>query len=258
MEKRPTRGTGNYLGLIIMAVLFFTFFSPLLRNSFTSGGEVYTREDFIKDLQGDLVERVEITPNRDNATGYAAIVRTGGERQILYATVISDIEDKAREAGVVTVVHDIPSENTFVNNTLPMLLVMGICFLFFYLMSGQSMGGGNARMMNFGKSKARLSTGENVTFKQVAGLDEEKADLEEIIDFLRSPEKYTPAQSRKIYKSRRPDPQGRSARGSSRNGQDPSGQSGCRRGQSALFHYFRFGFRGNVRRCRRIPCPRHV
>ena len=191
MEKRPTRGTGNYLGLIIMAVLFFTFFSPLLRNSFTSGGEVYTREDFIKDLQGDLVERVEITPNRDNATGYAAIVRTGGERQILYATVISDIEDKAREAGVVTVVHDIPSENTFVNNTLPMLLVMGICFLFFYLMSGQSMGGGNARMMNFGKSKARLSTGENVTFKQVAGLDEEKADLEEIIDFLRSPEKYT-------------------------------------------------------------------
>ena len=191
MEKRPTRGTGNYLGLIIMAVLFFTFFSPLLRNSFTSGGEVYTREDFIKDLQGDLVERVEITPNRDNATGYAAIVRTGGEKQILYATVISDIEDKAREAGVVTVVHDIPSENTFVNNTLPMLLVMGICFLFFYLMSGQSMGGGNARMMNFGKSKARLSTGENVTFKQVAGLDEEKADLEEIIDFLRSPEKYT-------------------------------------------------------------------
>ena len=191
MEKRPTRGTGNYLGLIIMAVLFFTFFSPLLRNSFTSGGEVYTREDFINDLQGDLVERVEITPNRDNATGYAAIVRTGGERQILYATVISDIEDKAREAGVVTVVHDIPSENTFVNNTLPMLLVMGICFLFFYLMSGQSMGGGNARMMNFGKSKARLSTGENVTFKQVAGLDEEKADLEEIIDFLRSPEKYT-------------------------------------------------------------------
>ena len=191
MEKRPTRGTGNYLGLIIMAVLFFTFFSPLLRNSFTSGGEVYTREDFIKDLQGDLVERVEITPNRDNATGYAAIVRTGGERQILYATVISDIEDKAREAGVVTVVHDIPSENTFVNNTLPMLLVMGICFLFFYLMSGQSMGGGKARMMNFGKSKVRLSTGENVTFKQVAGLDEEKADLEEIIDFLRSPEKYT-------------------------------------------------------------------
>ena len=191
MEKRPTRGTGNYLGLIIMAVLFFTFFSPLLRNSFTSGGAVYTREDFIKDLQGDLVERVEITPNRDNATGYAAIVRTGGEKQILYATVISDIEDKAREAGVVTVVHDIPSENTFVNNTLPMLLVMGICFLFFYLMSGQSMGGGNARMMNFGKSKARLSTGENVTFKQVAGLDEEKADLEEIIDFLRSPEKYT-------------------------------------------------------------------
>ncbi|MBQ2641233.1 MAG: AAA family ATPase, partial [Lachnospiraceae bacterium] len=74
---------------------------------------------------------------------------------------------------------------------LPMLLVMGICMFFFYMMSGQGMGGGNARMMNFGKSKARLSTGEDVTFKQVAGLEEEKEDLEEIIDFLREPLKYT-------------------------------------------------------------------
>ena len=190
MDNRPTRGTGSYFGLVVMAILFFMFFSPILRNSFSSDESAYTREEFVRDLEGGSVERVEITPNRDNATGYATVTRSDGGRKILYATVISEIEEQARENGVRTVVRDIPGENTFMTSILPMLLVMGICFFFFYMMSGQGMGG-NARMMNFGKSKARLSTGEDVTFKQVAGLEEEKADLEEIIDFLRSPEKYT-------------------------------------------------------------------
>ena len=191
MEKKPTRGSGNYLGLLVMAVLFFTFFSPFLRNSFSSSESAYTKEQFAKDLQEGQVELVEISPNKDNMTGCATVTIKDGGKKILYATVIADVEDMARQAGALTVVLDIPAENTFLTNVLPMLLVMAICFLFFYLMSGQGMGGGNAKMMNFGKSRARLSTGEEVTFKQVAGLDEEKSDLEEIIDFLRSPAKYT-------------------------------------------------------------------
>ena len=191
MENRPTRGTGNYLGLVVMAALFFMFFSPFLRNTLSSRDTAYTKEQFAKELQAEQVERVVISPNKDNMTGYATVIRKEGDREILYATVIADIEEMAREANVMTVVNDIPAENTFLTNVLPMLLVMGICFLFFYLMSGQGMGGGNAKMMNFGKSRARLSTNEEVTFKQVAGLDEEKSDLEEIIDFLRNPAKYT-------------------------------------------------------------------
>lgn len=191
MENRPTRGTGNYLGLVVMAALFFMFFSPFLRNTLSSRETAYTKEQFAKELQAEQVERVVISPNKDNMTGYATVIRKEGDREILYATVIADIEEMAREANVMTVVNDIPAENTFLTNVLPMLLVMGICFLFFYLMSGQGMGGGNAKMMNFGKSRARLSTNEEVTFKQVAGLDEEKSDLEEIIDFLRNPAKYT-------------------------------------------------------------------
>ena len=167
MEKKPTRGTGNYLGLIIIIVLFFTFFSPLLRNSFSSAETAYTKEQFAKDLAAENVERVEISPNKDNLTGYATVTDKEGKKEILYATVIADIEEMSREADVLTVVHDIPAENTFLTNVLPMLLVMAICFLFFYLMSGQGMGGGNAKMMNL------------------------KSDLEEIIDFLRSPAKYT-------------------------------------------------------------------
>ena len=191
MEKKPTRGNSNYLGLVVMAVLFFMFFSPVLRNSFSSNESAYTREQFASDLQQGQVELVEISPNKDNMTGYATVTRKDADKKILYATVIADIEEMAREAGVLTVVRDIPAENTFLTNVLPMLLVMAICFLFFYLMSGQGMGGGNAKMMNFGKSRAKLSTGEEVTFKQVAGLEEEKSELEEIIDFLRAPGKYT-------------------------------------------------------------------
>ncbi len=191
MDNRPTRGIGSYLGLVIMAILFYMFFSPLLKSYFSPGDEVYTLEKFEADLEAGTVKQVEITPNRENATGYASVTDSDGDSQVLYATVISDIENAARKHGVTTVVRDIPSENTFMTSVLPMLLVMGICFFFFYMMTGQGMGGGNARMMNFGKSKARLSTEEGVTFKQVAGLAEEKSDLEEIIDFLRNPGKYT-------------------------------------------------------------------
>ena len=191
MDKTPTRRSNNYMGLVIMAVLFFLFFSPILKNNFSTGEREYTKEEFRKDLQSGSVEAVEIAPNKDNATGDAVVKLRDKKSEYLYATVISDIEEMAREAGVYTTVRDIPSENLFMTSILPMILVMGICFFFFYMMSGQNMGGSNARMMNFGKSKARLSTGENVTFKQVAGLEEEKSDLEEIIDFLRSPAKYT-------------------------------------------------------------------
>ncbi|MDO5131482.1 MAG: ATP-dependent zinc metalloprotease FtsH [Eubacteriales bacterium] len=174
-----------------MAIVFFVFFSPLLRNSFSAGKDAYTIEKFEAALQAGSVNRVEITPNRDNATGYATVTDSSGKKEILYATEVREIETMARQAGVETVVSDIPSESTFMTSVLPMLLVMGICFFFFYMMSGQGMGGGNARMMNFGRSKAKLSTDEGVTFEQVAGLEEEKADLEEIIDFLRNPVKYT-------------------------------------------------------------------
>ena len=83
MENRPTRGTGSYLGLVVMAILIFMFFSPLLRNSFSSGDDVYTMEKFAQDLKENKVTRVEVTPNRDNDTGYAAITLSDGDKEIL-------------------------------------------------------------------------------------------------------------------------------------------------------------------------------
>ena len=178
---------------IAMLVLFIFMFSPMLRGSFSSNQDAYKLEDFQRDLASGEVQAVVITPNRDNDTGFAVVTRSDNERKILYATQIAEVEKIARESGIEPTVKDIPSENTFMTSVLPTVLVVAICLLFFYLMNAQTMGGGgsNAKMMNFGKSKARLTNESGVTLNDVAGLKEEKEDLEEIIDFLKDPGKFT-------------------------------------------------------------------
>ena len=178
---------------IAMLVLFIFMFSPMLRGSFSSNQDAYKLEDFQRDLASGEVQAVVITPNRDNDTGFAVVTRSDNERKILYATQIAEVEKIARESGIEPTVKDIPSENTFMISVLPTVLVVAICLLFFYLMNAQTMGGGgsNAKMMNFGKSKARLTNESGVTLNDVAGLKEEKEDLEEIIDFLKDPGKFT-------------------------------------------------------------------
>ena len=168
------------------------FILPLFRDTFSGSQEVYKIENFQQDLGSGNVMEVTITPNRDNDTGYAVITMKDETRKILYATQITEVEKMAREAGVSPAVKDIPSQNTFMVSVLPTLLIVVVCMFFFYMMNAQNMGGGsNARMMNFGKSKARLSERSGVTLDDVAGLKEEKEDLEEIIDFLKDPGKYT-------------------------------------------------------------------
>ena len=177
---------------VAMLILFVSLFLPLVRGSFSSGQDAYKLEDFREDLAAGSVGDVTITPNRDNATGYAVVTLDDGAKKILYATQITEVEQIARDAGVKPAVKDIPSENTFMVSVLPTILVVVVCLFFFYMMNAQSMGGGtNAKMMNFGKSKARLTNNSGVTLRDVAGLQEEKEDLEEIIDFLRDPDKFT-------------------------------------------------------------------
>ena len=193
MNNRNPRPMNSLLFPIAMLVLFIFMFSPMLRGSFSSNQDAYKLEDFQRDLASGEVQAVVITPNRDNDTGFAVVTRSDNERKILYATQIAEVEKIARESGIEPTVKDIPSENTFMTSVLPTVLVVAICLLFFYLMNAQTMGGGgsNAKMMNFGKSKARLTNESGVTLNDVAGLKEEKEDLEEIIDFLKDPGKFT-------------------------------------------------------------------
>ena len=191
-NNRNPRTMHNLLLPIALLVMFIFLFSPMLRGSFSSNQSAYKLEDFQRDLASGDVQDVVITPNRNNDTGYAVVTRSDEERKILYATQIAEVERITRENGIEPTVKDIPSENTFMVSVLPTILIVAVCLLFFYLMNAQNMGGGsNAKMMNFGKSKARLTNESGVTLNDVAGLKEEKEDLEEIIDFLRDPGKFT-------------------------------------------------------------------
>ena len=165
-----------------------------MRGTYGQPQNYYTQEAYEKDLQNSQVVSVEIVPNQETPTGSAVVTLSGGAVRTLYATDITKTEALTRENGIEPVVDDVPRESWFMTSVLPMLLVAVVCLLFFYMMSAQQMGGGgaNAKMMNFGKSRAQLANEKDrVTFQDVAGLEEEKSDLEEIVDFLKDPAKYT-------------------------------------------------------------------
>ena len=152
----------------------------------------YTRAEFIADLDAGNVSEVVVNPNGEAPTGYLEIQMKNGVNHKLYATDITELETLVREYGFDPVVNDIERENWFLTYMLPMLVVLGVGVFLFMMMNAQQAGGGNGKMMNFGKSRAKMSLGDkSVTFAQVAGLKEEKEELEEIVDFLKEPGKYT-------------------------------------------------------------------
>lgn len=178
----------------VVAIMMIFILIQFVRGTYGQPQNYYTQEAYEKDLQNSQVVSVEIVPNQETPTGSAVVTLSSGAVRTLYATDITKTEALTRENGIEPVVDDVPRESWFMTSVLPMLLVAVVCLLFFYMMSAQQMGGGgaNAKMMNFGKSRAQLANEKDrVTFQDVAGLEEEKSDLEEIVDFLKDPAKYT-------------------------------------------------------------------
>ncbi len=156
----------------------------------------YTWGALERDLEAGNVNGVVISQNKETPTGSAAVMTRNGENRTLYVTNVEEVMELLARYGVDPVVRDVPQESWFLNNMLPMLVVAALFMVFFFMMmnaQNAGAGAGNNKMMNFGKSRARMSVGgdNNITLKNVAGLKEEKEDLEEIIDFLREPGKYT-------------------------------------------------------------------
>ena len=161
-------------------------------NLLSNREEDYTRAEFIADLDAGNVSEIVIQPNGEAPTGYLEIQMKNGLNHNLSATDITELETLVREYGFDPVVNDIERENWFLTYMLPMLAVLAVGVFLFMMMNAQQAGGGNGKMMNFGKSRAKMSIGDkSVTFAQVAGLKEEKEELEEIVDFLKEPGKYT-------------------------------------------------------------------
>ena len=176
--------------VIIIGLLLFTVWIGTLKVQ--SNG--YTKGMFESQLENDEIARVNICPNKDTPTGSLEITLKNGEERILYVTDVTEIEEIVRNYGLDPTVEDVPQESWFLNSVLPILIVVVVCVFFFVMMNAQNAGGGsNGKMMNFGKSRAHLTMGgENkITLNEVAGLKEEKEELQEIVEFLKDPGKFT-------------------------------------------------------------------
>ncbi len=156
----------------------------------------YTWGALERDLEAGNVNGVVISQNKETPTGSASVMTKNGDNRTLYVTNVEEVMELLDRYGIDPMVRDVPQDSWFLNNMLPMLLAAALFMVFFFMMmnaQNAGAGAGNNKMMNFGKSRARMSVGgdNNITLKDVAGLKEEKEDLEEIIDFLREPGKYT-------------------------------------------------------------------
>ncbi|MDD6202398.1 MAG: ATP-dependent zinc metalloprotease FtsH [Lachnospiraceae bacterium] len=178
----------NLYFLVVLGILLLMIWFTSLK----SVEDTYTRGAFEKDLEKGAVAEVIIQPNKETPTGVVAVDLTSGAHETLYTTDVNEIQDLLHEYGIDPIIRDVPKENWFVTYGFPILSVLAVGVLLFFILNAQNAGGGaNGKMMNFGKSRAKLSTDNKITLKDVAGLKEEKEELEEIIDFLRSPVKYT-------------------------------------------------------------------
>lgn len=175
--------------VIIICLLLFTVWVGTLRVP----GSGYTRGEFERQMEENEVAVVTICPNKDTPTGSLKVVLKNGEEKVLYVTDVTEMERIVREQGIDCSVESVPEESWFLNSVLPILIVVVVCVFFFVMMNSQNAGGGGGKMMNFGKSRARLTIGaENrITLGDVAGLKEEKEELQEIVEFLREPGKFT-------------------------------------------------------------------
>ena len=171
--------------ILLLAAAIWVSFS-------TKRGNNYSYEDYQKAVKDGTVISITIEQNKEVPTGTVFVITSDYVTHSFNATDVHAIETEARSSGIKVKVEDVPEDNWFVMYVLPSLLVL-IIFVFFYsnMMNNQSGGGASSRMMNFGKSRAQMVTDSGVTFEDVAGLREEKDDLDEVVDFLRDPGKYT-------------------------------------------------------------------
>ena len=189
-KRSGFRGFGVYL-ILVLAVIAIWYW--LDGNNVTN---TYTRQQFETALAEGKVTQVNVVPNREVPTGSVNITFSDSSTQVMLVSDVAEIEQYMREAGFKTYTVQNPPEESWLLTLLPYLIIFAAMFIFFMIMTNQvaANSGGGSKMMNFGKSRARRMSDDpakRVKFSDVAGLQEEKEELEEIVDFLRAPKKYT-------------------------------------------------------------------
>ena len=152
-----------------------------------------TSQEFVQILDSGQIAEVSIRPNAQTPTGEAVVTLTSGDVIRQNFTDVQQAQKLFDDRGIDYVIEEVPQENYLVTILLPFMLSIVVVVVILMVMNRGAAGGGgaNARMMNFGKSRARLSRDSKVNFSNVAGLKEEKEELEEVVDFLKNPQKYT-------------------------------------------------------------------
>lgn len=188
MKKQNYRGFGFYLALVAIVIIVW-----LMLDAKQNAANAYTMTEFKAALSAGNVVSVEVEQNREIPTGTLTIRLKDSAVKELFVSDVNEVQQLFEEEGFHNYfLQDVPQESWLLN-LLPLLIVLASMFILFMIMSNQAAaGGGGSRMMNFGKSRAKLSTDANkMNFGNVAGLREEKEELEELVDFLREPRKYT-------------------------------------------------------------------
>lgn len=190
-ERKPH--IGFYVMLIVMLICGYLFLDSQ-RDSQSN----YTMAQLEKALDEGKVTDARIQPNKEVPTGAVTVNISGEGQKRFYVTDVKEVEELLREKDISPLVSDVPRENTLLASLIPTLLTCGLVLFLFVMMTRQMAGGGgggntNSKMLNFGRSRAQMSKPDDmkVTFQNVAGLQEEKEDLEEVVDFLKAPQKYT-------------------------------------------------------------------
>ena len=185
--SRNSRGIGIYFMTIAIVLLLLYAF----RGGW-SDNQTITHQEYSEELEGGKITRVDIYQNSQVPTGSLTLTLTDGSKQTLNVSDVTAAQTELNASDVTTYLHDVEQTSIFMTSILP-TLIMAVVVIFLFTMMNRQAGGGNNKMMNFGKSRATMimPDARRKTFKDVAGLQEEKEDLEELVDFLKEPQKYT-------------------------------------------------------------------
>ena len=184
-QQQTFRG---FMFIILMLILLML----ALRFPYARQAQTVTAQEFEQILGSGNVAEAVISPNPQTPSGYVTVTLANGQTVRQNVSDVKDAEQLLKDNSIDYSMEDVPQENTLLTVVMPFMLSIVVVVVIDTMMNrGAAGGGSNARMMNFGRSRAKLSRDSKVNFTNVAGLEEEKEELEEVVDFLKNPQKYT-------------------------------------------------------------------